>query len=582
MARIKSKALQGRRICRIFRARCRVYFKKTCLLSLALIILTCAFATAYTSPYLETLTPDLSAGGVDVYSATYAGSRYFICKDAGGLLSSEDGVSWHEVAGMDDAYIVGDGKTESEKLVVFSGDTLYACADGQTFEAIKKFGAQTIVHCTEGIYAAMVWSGDDTQESRGGQLYVSFDLYNWTKVPAQPISNSGFYIKRHGEAAIISNIMLPGGTVSAVVSKDGVCRLFGYNTLSYDYASGQYVGMVTNSERGTVKFAVSQSPDALFSELAFDSAGNTSCYIGLFDTQYYMSVYDYASAKNTYYQSADGVAWHKTDTMYYFFDSRENGDGTQTQIYNKVTQGNGGSEVYSTVIRRGNTDGWKRSEVIGNYTLQTYGDVYTYTKMAQGQDYPVFSGLVSRDGITYYQTDAQRAYAITNLYLKRGNFLFADSFAETGYALGADSRPGMPFRLYKVKADPFDGIAQNGIEVLLDGKYIIFDQPPIISNDRTLVPLRGIAEAMGAQVQWDGDMREITLEKDGMRAVLTVDSDAAAIITPDGAQASITLEAPATIINDRTMVPVRFIAETFGVDTAWDAEQCSVVLTGRK
>ena len=48
------------------------------------------------------------------------------------------------------------------------------------------------------------------------------------------------------------------------------------------------------------------------------------------------------------------------------------------------------------------------------------------------------------------------------------------------------------------------------IQVFLDGRGILFDQPPIMKDGRTFVPMRAIFEAMGAAVEWDGDTQTIT------------------------------------------------------------------------
>ena len=64
-----------------------------------------------------------------------------------------------------------------------------------------------------------------------------------------------------------------------------------------------------------------------------------------------------------------------------------------------------------------------------------------------------------------------------------------------------------------------------------------------------MIPVRGISEALNAKVDWDGDKQEITVKKGGDEVVMYLDSDVAYINdTP------ITLDAPATLMNNRTMV----------------------------
>ena len=116
--------------------------------------------------------------------------------------------------------------------------------------------------------------------------------------------------------------------------------------------------------------------------------------------------------------------------------------------------------------------------------------------------------------------------------------------------------------------------AEPTITVTYDGSPIEFDQPPVIENGRTLVPLRAIFETLGATVEWDGETRSIAARKGGTIIRLTVDSTKA---TVNGEQVG--LDVPAKVINDRTLVPVRFIADCFGVNVDWDQEALTVILT---
>lgn len=104
------------------------------------------------------------------------------------------------------------------------------------------------------------------------------------------------------------------------------------------------------------------------------------------------------------------------------------------------------------------------------------------------------------------------------------------------------------------------------------GKY---GQNPVIVEGRTLVPLRSVFEALGASVEWNNDERSVTSVKDGVTVVLKVDSKE---MTVNG-EVKI-LDVPAMIMNERTMVPVRAVAEAFGATVLWDnTERCVVVKT---
>jgi hypothetical protein len=112
------------------------------------------------------------------------------------------------------------------------------------------------------------------------------------------------------------------------------------------------------------------------------------------------------------------------------------------------------------------------------------------------------------------------------------------------------------------------------ITVSVNGKNVEFDQPPVIDNDRTLVPMRAIFEALGATVDWDGETRTVTSTKGDTTIKLTIDSADMYV-----GENVITLDVPAKIISDRTMVPVRAISEAMACKVDWDGENQAVIIT---
>ncbi|MGI6359420.1 MAG: copper amine oxidase N-terminal domain-containing protein [Bacillota bacterium] len=108
-------------------------------------------------------------------------------------------------------------------------------------------------------------------------------------------------------------------------------------------------------------------------------------------------------------------------------------------------------------------------------------------------------------------------------------------------------------------------LATEEIPVFLDGERLQFDVPPMIISGRTMVPMRGIFEALGAEVHYDPATKSITGIKGEMRIELTVNSREA---YKNGEL--IELDVPATIVNDRTLVPLRFIGESLDCQVHWD------------
>ena len=116
--------------------------------------------------------------------------------------------------------------------------------------------------------------------------------------------------------------------------------------------------------------------------------------------------------------------------------------------------------------------------------------------------------------------------------------------------------------------------ASSGISVNINGQRLETDVDPIILDGRTMVPLRAIFEALGAEVQWEGDTEKITGKKGDTTVVLYLNNRVAQI---NGLPEN--LEVPPTLINNRTMVPARFIAESFGANVKWDERTKTVDVT---
>ncbi|GAX92047.1 copper amine oxidase N-terminal domain-containing protein [Effusibacillus lacus] len=103
------------------------------------------------------------------------------------------------------------------------------------------------------------------------------------------------------------------------------------------------------------------------------------------------------------------------------------------------------------------------------------------------------------------------------------------------------------------------------ITVWLDGEPLSFDQPPIKTKDRVLVPLRVIFEKLGSKVEWEGSTQTVTAVKGKTTVTLQVGSKVA---RKDGK--SIPLDVEPITLNDRTLVPVRFVSEALGAKVEWD------------
>jgi len=119
--------------------------------------------------------------------------------------------------------------------------------------------------------------------------------------------------------------------------------------------------------------------------------------------------------------------------------------------------------------------------------------------------------------------------------------------------------------------------AADNVTVVVDGQTMTFDQPPIVRAGRVFVPLRGVFERLGASVVYANG--QINATGRGRTVSLTIGSTQATI---DGQPA--TLDVAPFLVGDRTLVPLRFIAQALGATVNWDDSTSTVTIlsTGRR
>ncbi len=105
-------------------------------------------------------------------------------------------------------------------------------------------------------------------------------------------------------------------------------------------------------------------------------------------------------------------------------------------------------------------------------------------------------------------------------------------------------------------------VGKDPIQVFVYGSKLSFDAQPFIKEGRTLVPMRAIFEAIGAEVKWDAQTRTAIAEKDGTVVKVKIDS-IQGIIEKNGKTDIKSLDVSAMIKDGRTFVPLRFIGEAF-------------------
>jgi hypothetical protein len=116
-------------------------------------------------------------------------------------------------------------------------------------------------------------------------------------------------------------------------------------------------------------------------------------------------------------------------------------------------------------------------------------------------------------------------------------------------------------------------VAAQNVTVIVNGQTMSFDQPPILRSGRVFVPLRGIFERLGASVVYANG--QINATRGSTTVSLTIGSQAA---TVNGQQ--VTIDVAPFVVGDRTLVPLRFIAQSLGATVNWNDSNETVTING--
>lgn len=132
--------------------------------------------------------------------------------------------------------------------------------------------------------------------------------------------------------------------------------------------------------------------------------------------------------------------------------------------------------------------------------------------------------------------------------------------------------------VFILTVSPFSTMAyeneQEPPQLMVDGRSLYPDVPPTIESGRILVEMRSIFEAFGAELEWNESDRTVSVYHDNMEMLLTIDGSIALI---QGQPYE--LEVPPRIVNDRTVVPARFVSETLGAKVTWHEDTRTAMIT---
>lgn len=112
----------------------------------------------------------------------------------------------------------------------------------------------------------------------------------------------------------------------------------------------------------------------------------------------------------------------------------------------------------------------------------------------------------------------------------------------------------------------------SNIQLILEGKILQPDVPPTLVKGRTLVPIRVVAEGLGAEVGWDEQLRKVTIQSNSVNIAMQIGLSKATI---NGKE--VAMDVPPIIDRGRTLVPLRFVGESLGITVGWEQETRTVV-----
>ncbi len=115
--------------------------------------------------------------------------------------------------------------------------------------------------------------------------------------------------------------------------------------------------------------------------------------------------------------------------------------------------------------------------------------------------------------------------------------------------------------------------AAASVSVTLNGTPLSFDPAPYIENGRVLVPMRGVLESLGYSVHWIEHTQTVLAMKGDINISLPLNSKTITINTKE-----VSIDVPAQLHNDRTFVPLRFLAEYSGADVQWEESSSTVLI----
>lgn len=215
------------------------------------------------------------------------------------------------------------------------------------------------------------------------------------------------------------------------------------------------------------------------------------------------------------------------------------------------------------------------SEEVIKEGLMDYNEAVSDIKITETDSkYIKINGISVYEHTLWYTSSIQNGSVVIGLFVNEGDLYM--------YLYERTQRDTEGERLLRESVEKmrFDGESPgivSPIKILIDGDYVYPDSDPTIVNDRTLVPIRAVAEKLGYEVSWVAETRTAVIASGETVLKVTIDSPEMIKETKNN-QEKIKLDVAATIINDRTYLPLRAIGEALGCNVDWDGANRTVII----
>jgi hypothetical protein len=468
--------------------------------------------------------------GTGIEDLIWDGEKFVAVGLKGGIFTSQDGINWAQKSSNTDNNLKSIVKTGIQYVIVGQNCTVLTSANTEKWALKSSSRYGSLNSSSSGNipgFKSVVWGKDKfVVVGDQGLILTSPDGDMWT----QANYNGNADLKKviwNGQKFIAVGSM---GTV--LFSNDGV-KWTKANT-------GIFSSLNSIAWNGKIYVAVGETGQILTSgDGSRWSALNSGAYRTIskiiWDKNRFIAVEDKNEALLT---SVDGIKWTR---IQYIKDGFINSDPKEVILIPDAENLKGkvkGTENFKQIV-------WNGTEYIAVGSLTDSNiEISGEDNLHMGN-----SVMTSPDGVTWSKVELGTCRDINSIAWDGERFVMVGDYRTILYSIPAY------------------------IKVLINDEELTSEIPPIVRNNRTLVPLRAIFEALGLTVGWDGATKTITGEKDGVKITLTVNSKDAVVN-----DIPVKLDSPATIVNRRTMVPVRFIAESLGADVKWDQSTKTVLI----